>query len=86
MWRNSRGLCGRDLVAVCAGVGESGNQYSSRYIGSMVGDVHRTLMYGGIFGYPVTRKSPNGKVRLLYEGTNKQHSYALGSIIKLYCL
>ena len=51
------------------GEGESGNAYSSRYIGSMVGDVHRTLLYGGIFGYPVTKKSPDGKLRLLYEGT-----------------
>jgi fructose-1,6-bisphosphatase I len=42
--------------------------YSSRYIGSMVGDVHRTLLYGGIFGYPDDKKSKSGKLRLLYEG------------------
>lgn len=30
-------------------------------------DVHRTLQYGGIFGYPADRTSPNGKLRLLYE-------------------
>jgi len=42
-------------------------QYSSRYIGSMVGDVHRTLLYGGIFGYPADTKNVNGKLRLLYE-------------------
>jgi len=41
--------------------------YGSRYIGSMVADVHRTLMYGGIFLYPANAKSPNGKLRLLYE-------------------
>eukprot|EP00668_Euglena_longa_P046334 GGOE01062019.1.p1 GENE.GGOE01062019.1~~GGOE01062019.1.p1 ORF type:complete len:557 (+),score=130.41 GGOE01062019.1:23-1693(+) len=41
--------------------------YSSRYIGSMVGDVHRTMLYGGVFGYPSDTKSPNGKLRLLYE-------------------
>lgn len=41
--------------------------YSARYIGSMVADVHRTLLYGGIFGYPSDRKSKNGKLRLLYE-------------------
>ncbi|THH10208.1 hypothetical protein EW145_g1490 [Phellinidium pouzarii] len=41
--------------------------YSARYIGSMVADVHRTLLYGGIFGYPDDRKSKNGKLRLLYE-------------------
>jgi Fructose-1-6-bisphosphatase, C-terminal domain len=33
----------------------------------MVGDVHRSLLYGGIFGYPADRKNPNGKLRLLYE-------------------
>jgi fructose-1,6-bisphosphatase I len=41
--------------------------YSLRYIGSMVGDVNRTLMYGGIFMYPADIKSPEGKLRLLYE-------------------
>ncbi|CAA7271700.1 unnamed protein product [Cyclocybe aegerita] len=41
--------------------------YSARYIGSMVADVHRTLLYGGIFGYPNDKKSKNGKLRLLYE-------------------
>jgi len=33
----------------------------------MVADVHRTLLYGGIFGYPGTIQDPNGKLRLLYE-------------------
>jgi fructose-1,6-bisphosphatase I len=33
----------------------------------MVADVHRTLLYGGIFGYPDDKKSKNGKLRLLYE-------------------
>lgn len=41
--------------------------YGARYIGSMVADVHRTLKYGGIFMYPGTQASPNGKLRLLYE-------------------
>ncbi|KAM9960547.1 hypothetical protein ACTFIW_009689 [Dictyostelium discoideum] len=41
--------------------------YSSRYIGSMVSDIHRTLLYGGIFMYPGDTKSPNGKLRYLYE-------------------
>ncbi|KAI4299041.1 hypothetical protein L6164_032537 [Bauhinia variegata] len=40
---------------------------SLRYVGSMVADVHRTLLYGGIFMYPADKKSPNGKLRLLYE-------------------
>jgi fructose-1,6-bisphosphatase I len=50
------------------GKGKTGARFSSRYIGSMVGDVHRTLLYGGIFGYPGDTKNPNGKLRLLYEG------------------
>merc|ERR1712176_937936 len=50
-----------------AGTGASGKKFSSRYIGSMVGDVHRTLLYGGVFGYPGDTKNPNGKLRLLYE-------------------
>lgn len=40
---------------------------SLRYIGSMVADVHRTLLYGGIFLYPGDKKSPSGKLRVLYE-------------------
>ncbi|KAL2894227.1 Fructose-1 6-bisphosphatase cytosolic [Bienertia sinuspersici] len=40
---------------------------SLRYIGSMVADVHRTLLYGGIFMYPGDKKSPDGKLRVLYE-------------------
>eukprot|EP00536_Pseudo-nitzschia_multiseries_P005392 jgi/Psemu1/190408/e_gw1.101.146.1 len=50
------------------GTGKSGKAFSSRYVGSMVGDVHRTLLYGGVFGYPGDTKNPNGKLRLLYEG------------------
>uniref|UniRef100_A0A8C7B506 Fructose-1,6-bisphosphatase 1 n=1 Tax=Neovison vison TaxID=452646 RepID=A0A8C7B506_NEOVI len=42
--------------------------YGARYVGSMVADVHRTLVYGGIFLYPANKKSPSGKLRLLYEG------------------
>ena len=41
--------------------------YSSRYIGSMVADIHRNLIKGGIFIYPVTASAPNGKLRLVYE-------------------
>ena len=41
--------------------------YSSRYIGSMVADVHRTLLKGGVFLYPPTAIHPNGKLRLMYE-------------------
>ncbi len=42
--------------------------YSSRYIGSLVADFHRTLIKGGIFLYPPTASYPQGKLRLLYEG------------------
>ena len=45
----------------------AGKPYSARYIGSLVGDFHRTLLYGGIYGYPSDRKNKNGKLRLLYE-------------------
>merc|ERR1712137_1342304 len=45
---------------------ESG--YAARYVGSMVSDVHRTLLYGGIFLYPADKKSTKGKLRVLYEG------------------
>ena len=41
--------------------------HSCRYIGSLVGDFHRTLLYGGIYGYPGDSKNPTGKLRLLYE-------------------
>ena len=47
--------------------GALGHSYSSRYIGSMVPDFHRTLLKGGIFLYPPTADYPTGKLRLLYE-------------------
>ncbi|PFH56188.1 hypothetical protein XA68_16921 [Ophiocordyceps unilateralis] len=46
---------------------ESGKPYSARYIGSMVADAYRTLLYGGVFAYPADSKSPKGKLRILYE-------------------
>jgi fructose-1,6-bisphosphatase I len=49
-------------------IGElKGEGLSSRYIGSLVADVHRTLLAGGIFMYPADANSPQGKLRLLYE-------------------
>jgi len=42
--------------------------YTARYVGSMVADVHRTIMYGGIYLYPADAKKGNGKLRILYEG------------------
>jgi len=47
--------------------GGLGRQYASRYVGSMVADFHRTLLKGGVFLYPPTTDSPQGKLRLLYE-------------------
>jgi fructose-1,6-bisphosphatase I len=41
--------------------------HSMRYIGSMIADIHRNLLKGGVFYYPTDRQSPNGKLRLLYE-------------------
>ena len=45
----------------------TGRPYSSRYVGSLVADFHRNLLYGGIFLYPGDRKNPPGKLRVLYE-------------------
>jgi len=52
-----------DFVETCKDTG-----YAARYVGSMVSDVHRTLLYGGIFLYPADKKSVKGKLRVLYEG------------------
>jgi fructose-1,6-bisphosphatase I len=41
--------------------------YTSRYIGSMVADIHRNMLYGGIFMYPADSRNPDGKLRLMYE-------------------
>lgn len=41
--------------------------FGSRYIGSLVADIHRTLMQGGLFMYPGERENPTGKLRLMYE-------------------
>jgi fructose-1,6-bisphosphatase I len=46
---------------------DNGGPYTQRYIGSMVADVHRNLIKGGIFMYPPTIEKPKGKLRLLYE-------------------
>jgi fructose-1,6-bisphosphatase I len=47
--------------------GSNGSPFSARYIGSLVADFHRTLLYGGLFMYPADAKNPTGKLRLLYE-------------------
>ena len=59
----------RHLVDHLKGVdGGIDRPFSSRYIGSMVADLHRTLLYGGLFMYPADDRNPEGKLRLLYEG------------------
>lgn len=45
----------------------TGRPYTSRYIGSLVADVHRTLLYGGVYCYPGDAKNEKGKLRLMYE-------------------
>lgn len=61
----------KGLQEYCDWVKESdsstGRPYSSRYIASMVADIHRNLIKGGVFCYPATEGSPDGKLRLLYE-------------------
>ncbi len=47
--------------------GALGRRYSSRFVGSMVADFHRTLLRGGVFVYPAITGFPSGKLRLLYE-------------------
>ena len=44
-----------------------GKPYQARYVGSMVADIHRTLLYGGIFIYPGDKRNKKGKLRLMYE-------------------
>src|SRR4030095_10537323 len=58
----------KEYITYCQSEDKSTNRpYSLRYIGSLVGDMHRNLMYGGIFMYPSTKSAPQGKLRLLYE-------------------
>jgi fructose-1,6-bisphosphatase I len=47
--------------------GKNDRPFSARYVGSMVADFHRTLLYGGVFMYPADAHNPRGKLRLLYE-------------------
>lgn len=58
----------RNYIDVCQRKDKgNGGPYTQRYIGSMVSDVHRNLIKGGIFMYPGTIDKPNGKLRLMYE-------------------
>lgn len=58
----------KKYIKYCQEEDEATNRpYSLRYIGSMVADIHRNMIKGGIFIYPITSDSPTGKLRLLYE-------------------
>ncbi|MEO6219032.1 MAG: class 1 fructose-bisphosphatase [Ginsengibacter sp.] len=58
----------KKYIDICQNKTEAnGGPYTQRYIGSMVSDVHRNLIKGGIFMYPGTIDKPKGKLRLLYE-------------------
>ena len=56
----------KDYIKYCQEEAED-RPYTSRYIGSLVSDFHRNMIKGGIYIYPSTSKSPEGKLRLLYE-------------------
>ncbi|MBQ7739597.1 MAG: class 1 fructose-bisphosphatase [Desulfovibrionaceae bacterium] len=45
----------------------NGGAYSARYVGSLVADFHRTLIYGGIYMYPPDSRKPKGKLRMMCE-------------------
>lgn len=55
------------VIEWCNSLKNAEKPYSARYIGSMVADAYRTLLYGGIFAYPADKKSTKGKLRILYE-------------------
>jgi fructose-1,6-bisphosphatase I len=58
----------QEFISWCTETDKAGGRpYSLRYIGSMVGDMHRTFLKGGIFFYPANRGEAKGKLRLLYE-------------------
>lgn len=58
----------KDYVEYCRSYdNQTGKPYSGRYIGSLVADFHRNMIKGGIYIYPGTNESPEGKLRLLYE-------------------
>lgn len=57
----------RSVVRAFKGLDGGGKAKNARYIGSLVADFHRNLMHGGVFMYPQDTKSPQGKLRLLYE-------------------
>jgi len=58
----------KDYIKYCQEADAATNRpYTSRYIGSMVADIHRNLIKGGLFLYPISAAYPHGKLRLVYE-------------------
>jgi fructose-1,6-bisphosphatase I len=57
----------RTVMRKYKGLDGASKALSTRYVGSLVADFHRNLLGGGIFAYPANRKTPRGKLRLLYE-------------------
>jgi fructose-1,6-bisphosphatase I len=57
----------RTIMRKYKGLDGTSKALSTRYVGSLVADFHRNLLGGGIFAYPANRKTPRGKLRLLYE-------------------
>lgn len=51
------------------------NKYSTRWVGSLVADAHRTLLKGGFFAYPANTSNKEGKIRLLYEAYPYAHIF-----------
>ena len=65
-FRSSKGI--QEYIKFAQGIEPNENgPYTGRYIGSLVADFHRNLIKGGVYLYPATDQSPNGKLRLLYE-------------------
>ncbi|MFM9825889.1 class 1 fructose-bisphosphatase [Flavobacterium sp.] len=56
----------KDYLKYCQ-LEEENRPYTSRYIGSLVSDIHRNMIKGGVYLYPTSSKAPKGKLRLLYE-------------------
>ena len=56
----------KDYIKYCQ-LEEDDRPYTSRYIGSLVSDIHRNMIKGGIYIYPTSAQAPKGKLRLLYE-------------------
>lgn len=57
----------KQYIDFCERKKHGGNSYTQRYVGSLVADIHRNMIKGGIFIYPGTADKPKGKLRLLYE-------------------